>query len=691
MKIKNLLKNIKTNKIFISIGTLFLIIFLFQPTQVLAFGWDTFINAVTGAIMFLPALFLLFVILISWGFASLTGLILDVIINPSFIPLNYTNPDHNQIIKSGLNITQSFVNMLLVLALVYIALSIALRINENQAKKMLVKLIIVALLVNFAPVLCGLVVDGSNITMNYFLTHLKGGVSSVLTQMGNFVDMLKSSIWNSSSRILNSFELIIMAVTQIILNFGIGIAFLLFAGLFLVRYVAIWILVILSPLAFICWALSEGPIPQVRKMWNMWLNNFIQWSIIGIPIAFFLYLSISSFTLMTTVFKAKIKAPQIGDTATTYFDAIFPYFVVLTFLFLGFIIGLSTSAMGASTIINAYNKKRDKVIGWTQSKAKNWAQSKANTAKFKLREWTSAEKFRKWGENRLTARKWGEKEPGIKGWGKRWARRTISAPIYYPARSISQRLGKSVIEGLDKKIQDKEKNLTGQSEITKLQDYHNALTNGEKIAILNSLIKEGQIDKVMDVNKFGKSAITMEEIQKLGNKAKKLNIEKDIIKAFPHLDLNSEKVKNTSIEEIKNRIKKMGPDIYSSISKEALKNTNTIDAILSTANGNNLKTLIDKHGETAINVIEERIKAGAPINPRLKRYLTVSPVGRTLLNIDLKEEKVVTKEREEEKVTETKIIPGTETEFKKTVEEEKNKPKGRQVNRRKKPPKGRRP
>ena len=65
--------------------------------------------------------------------------------------------------------------MILVLILIYIALATILRLAGYETKKLLVTFVIVALLVNFAPVICGLVVDASNIVMNYFVKDLSGG------------------------------------------------------------------------------------------------------------------------------------------------------------------------------------------------------------------------------------------------------------------------------------------------------------------------------------------------------------------------------------------------------------------------------------------------------------------------------------------------------------------------------------
>jgi len=77
--------------------------------------------------------------------------------------------------------------------------------------------------------------------------------------------------------------------------------------------------------------------------------------------AFFLYLGLSSFSAIQGAFVADLGAP-IGETASGALDQMFPFFVTIVFLFLGFLIGLSTSAMGAAAIIRG-GKAAGKVAG----------------------------------------------------------------------------------------------------------------------------------------------------------------------------------------------------------------------------------------------------------------------------------------------------------------------------------------
>ncbi len=357
-------------KVFLCLGCLIFVFFLSLPSPALAF-WETLKNAALFVPYLIITLCFVLGILASQAFAWLTGIILDIVMSPSFISISYTQPASNQIIASGLSITQSFVNLILVLVLVYSALSIALRINETEAKKMLSRLIIVALLVNFAPILCGLVVDAANIVMYYFLKPIEEGVSGVLTQIGPHADRVVQTVWGASADLTKRFGVIMMAIAQISLNFAIGLAFLLFAALFLMRYVVIWVLTILSPLAFAFWVL-----PQTKNLWKMWRDNFVQWSIIGIPAAFFLYLAMGSFSLMTAAFKAKIEMPGMEAPTIGFLNEVFPYFVVVIFLYLGFAIGLQTSAMGAGGVMKLSGGAGKLLRTKIGRGVKNWAEEK---------------------------------------------------------------------------------------------------------------------------------------------------------------------------------------------------------------------------------------------------------------------------------------------------------------------------
>ncbi|HUV81128.1 MAG TPA: hypothetical protein VMW21_01235 [Patescibacteria group bacterium] len=301
----------------------------------------------TSVFLFLPTLLIALIIgiivLISGLFCQISGAVLDWIISPGFMSLSYTT---NEIVAMGLDITKDFVNLLLVIFLVFIALSIALKVGDYAGKKVFAKLILIALLVNFAPVFVGLIVDAANIVMNFFLEGIGESVSEIGTGVTSFGQGVIKILFSFSGNLSERAGLLMQAVTQIVVNLAMGLAFFLFAAIFLIRYVVIWVLTILSPLAFVFWIL-----PATKKFWDMWWQQLIQWSIVGIPIAFFLYLAMNSFSVLQQTFVGKLNMPGIEATTVGWLDQVFPFFVIIVFLFLGFTVGLQTGAMGASAAI----------------------------------------------------------------------------------------------------------------------------------------------------------------------------------------------------------------------------------------------------------------------------------------------------------------------------------------------------
>ncbi len=268
-------------------------------------------------------------IAITSAFLGLGQFLLNLVTSPTFIDISFTGAD-NPFVTEGWRIVKDLTNVCIILGLVVIALATILRISSYQMKKTLPLFIIVALLINFTPMLCGLVIDASNIIMNHFL---KGG--ALLT--GGFISRIEVEVGNL-------FNLKDPAETfgrgALFLGFNVfgGLIFLLFACLFLFRYVALWMLVILSPFALFCLIF-----PNTKKMWDMWLSQFIQWCFIGIPVAFTIYLA--NIITVELIEGGMIEGVSGGAE-------ILGYLVPLTFLIFGFFMSLQIGAVGASTVTN---------------------------------------------------------------------------------------------------------------------------------------------------------------------------------------------------------------------------------------------------------------------------------------------------------------------------------------------------
>ncbi len=299
----------------------------------------TTILSVTIIVVLILQLFLGVMGLINTGLANLVSWS----ISPGAVPWSYTDPARNPFIQAGLEITGGFVSMGLILALVAIALATILRLEGWDTKRLLFRLIVAALLVYFAPVICGLIVDATNIFMWYFADRIGG------------IGVLTSTFLNVASNIISAFlgipilqQIITVAasIIQLIFQLYLALVLLSFFLLFLFRHAAIWIAVILSPIAFICWIL-----PVTKRYWDWWWKNFIQWALAGPIAAFFLYLGA---TAAQEVARAQWTLGNIfagfGGLAGEL-RQIVPHLFPIGLLNLGIILGIQGAGVGADLVL----------------------------------------------------------------------------------------------------------------------------------------------------------------------------------------------------------------------------------------------------------------------------------------------------------------------------------------------------
>lgn len=272
----------------------------------------------------------------------------------------------------GWAIVRDFANMFIVLGFVVIGIATILRIREYEAQKKLVPLIIVALLINFSLLICGIIIDATNITMRYF-TQVSGptGITqpySNLLKNEEGIKNIEEAVGNVDTDNPNTVINYIQAYSSLAL-FGVisAMIFFTYGILFLFRYVALMCLVILSPLAFVC-----SVFPATRSVYENWKKQFIQWAIIGIPAAFFVYLA----GHILTYFMQE----GIGSGADLA-GANLAFWIPTAFLLFAYSLIFLTSATGASAALGLATGAMGYVAGrvkggarWTGKKGLGLAQ-----------------------------------------------------------------------------------------------------------------------------------------------------------------------------------------------------------------------------------------------------------------------------------------------------------------------------
>ncbi len=322
---------------------------------------------------------------ITGAFLGAAVAVFNFVTSESFISLAYTDPTGNQFIAVGWELTRDLSNIFIVLFMVVIGLGTALRITGYGAQKALPTLIIIALLINFTPVLLGLIVDASNIVMNFFVQGGFAGSNSFVncavaqwTNLGVLFDL--EEFWNPIDKVSAAFGSLML----VFFNLAAGLIYLLFALIFILRYVAIWTLVILSPIAFACYIL-----PATRKVFSQWWGQFLQWSLVGAIAAFFLYLADHFLKTATDksspIFTSKMTEIANAPGLASIMNDILPYFIALAFLGIGLIASITFAPKGADAILKGAGKggkATGKVVGFAAAGAA-WRTAKAGPAAIK--------------------------------------------------------------------------------------------------------------------------------------------------------------------------------------------------------------------------------------------------------------------------------------------------------------------
>jgi hypothetical protein len=347
-----MLKLSKTQKtaLFAFLIVSFLAIILPQPA--LAISWNPFTWTLgdigSGVFNAIVLAFLTIPLFLSAVFSDIAGVLLQLAVTLTTSGISYTK---SEAVLIGWPIVRDFANIIIVLGFIVIGISTALRFKDYEAKKLLPKLIGIALLINFSLLICGIIIDGTNIITVFFFSRT-GSANWFIPNILDSVNQLGNT-FTDSWKVFGP-----KLIAMMLFNFFALFIYILYAILLLARVVALWILVILSPLAFVCWVF-----PATQDMWKMWWKNFTQWCIIGIPAGLFYYIGSAMISKIIATPKLSIASDSLLSVDTIkVLMSLFSLLLPGLFLIVGFFVSLQFSAMGASSILNYANKNKGKFM-----------------------------------------------------------------------------------------------------------------------------------------------------------------------------------------------------------------------------------------------------------------------------------------------------------------------------------------
>jgi len=329
----------------------FVVVGIFAPTMASA-GWlDELIDAVIYAplrgvvmlaavIIVMPAMALkwIFKMFADMSFGLFAYILSQLIEDPQNLWAITKNTPNGAggVFLASWDVVKGWANMLIVLGLVGIAMATILRFRDYEAKKLLIPIIIVALLVNFSVVFVGVMIDGSNIVMRTLTVGNEQEQNIILAidrAHRNIADPLytraMAAATNATSFSTPIAEALRYTATEsvfIIMYLAIAIIFFLLSIVLIQRYVILAILFILSPLAFVFYVF-----PFSKNLFSKWWHLFIKWCFAGLAAAFFIGISVK---ILQTPFIGNNWSTNPGDNAI----GALPRIILQLLIVLGFLV-----------------------------------------------------------------------------------------------------------------------------------------------------------------------------------------------------------------------------------------------------------------------------------------------------------------------------------------------------------------
>ena len=224
---------------------------------------------------------------IAYGFAYVLGLLLTFLINTLVNVASFNKFIDVDTVKEGWKIVRDLCNMFFILILLVIAFATILRIESYNMKRWLPKLLIMAVLINFSRMICGLIIDFAQVIMLTFINGLGGLAQNNLINLFQVKEYLKfETSATEDVKTLTAVGTILAGLIALVITTVI-VAVLL--GILLIRIILLWTYTILSPLAFLLSAFPAG-----QRYASQWWSEFSKQVIVGPVLAFFLWLALAT-------------------------------------------------------------------------------------------------------------------------------------------------------------------------------------------------------------------------------------------------------------------------------------------------------------------------------------------------------------------------------------------------------------
>lgn len=232
-------------------------------------------------------------------FAFILGKSIDLFsfaINPDLAEKIFFSSESKKTIREGWTLVRDFLNMFYLLILIFLAIATILRVNRFSDKKLFIFVLFSAFLINFSLPITLVVVDTSNLAMSFLFNSTcrvwgeqnnnNNNSCSKKIVIGIFNKAKFGEIINNEVTKGNTVPLLFLETMFLML---VAIFFFFLAITLIIRYLAFWILLILSPFAIFsfAWPSKSG----IGAAWGEWSKKLIHYAAFGPVMLFFIFLT----------------------------------------------------------------------------------------------------------------------------------------------------------------------------------------------------------------------------------------------------------------------------------------------------------------------------------------------------------------------------------------------------------------
>lgn len=289
-----------------------------QQTDSESSFWGNLVGYVLSAVAKLLATFV-------GGLTNLAGFILSKVVG-------YIGTPAPQIVSDGWLIIRDFMNMVFVLTLIVVSFGMILRQETYGSRKLVLRLILMALLINFSKVIAESIISFVDI-----LTKTIAGSGDFFSYSQFFEQIIKIKTVSTAGFFANAGSQAVQSILQLVYALVACVVFVAITALLVVREVGLWFLIMVSPVAY-----AMNILPQTRTYATQWWQTFIKY-LIWAPVAL-LFLQLGN------------RLMYASSTKPLSADSTLDFLFLTAFVWGGFIMAKRAGMYGSGAILSYAEK-----------------------------------------------------------------------------------------------------------------------------------------------------------------------------------------------------------------------------------------------------------------------------------------------------------------------------------------------